>query len=52
LLLAAGLKELTRPLKVGRSIDTERDSVNEPDMDAHARFERAQLLQFLPHFEG
>ncbi len=38
--LAAGLKQETRPLKVGRSIDTERDSVNEADMDAHAGFQR------------
>src|SRR5262245_45017646 len=49
--LTAGLKELTRPLEVGRSIDTERDSVNEADMDAHAGFERPQLLQLLPELE-
>ena len=45
------LKELTRPLEVGRSIDTERDSVNETDMDAHAGFERAQLLELLAELE-
>ena len=46
--LMAGLKKLTRPLKVGRSIDTERDSVNERDMNAHARLQRTQLLKPLP----
>ncbi len=35
--LAAGFKKFARPRKVGRSIDTERDSVNEADMDAHVR---------------
>ena len=46
-----GLEKLTRPRKVGRSIDTERDSVNEPDMDAHARFERPELLELFPELE-
>src|SRR4029079_9621532 len=51
LLLAAGRKELTRALEIARSIDTERHSVNEADIDAHAGFERTQLLQFLPELE-
>jgi hypothetical protein len=47
----AGFNELTRPLEVGGSIDTERDSVNETDMDAHASFERAELLELLAQLE-
>src|SRR4029079_11776207 len=48
---AAGLEQFTRPRKVGRSIDTERDSVNEPDMNAHTGFQRSELLEFLPELE-
>jgi hypothetical protein len=46
-----GLKNFPRPRKVGRSIDTERDSVNEADMDTEAVLKRAQLLQLLPCLE-
>ena len=48
---ASGLQELPRPRKVGRSIDTERNGVNERDADAHAGLERAQLLQPLAPLE-
>src|SRR5581483_6667762 len=44
-------KNFTRPFEVGGSIDTEGDGVNETDMNAHAGFERAELLEFLPLFE-
>ena len=33
--------------EIGRSIDTERNRVNERHVDAHAGFERAQLLEAL-----
>src|ERR1700693_1847505 len=39
--------EAARPLEIGRSIDTERNGVNDLDVDAHAGFERAQLLELL-----
>ena len=38
-------------LEIGRSIDTERNRVNERGVDAHARLERAQLLQPLALLE-
>ena len=46
-----GFEQLTRPRKVGGSIDTERNGVNERDVDAHAGFERAQLLEPLALLE-
>ena len=48
---SAGFKKFPRPRKIGRSIDTERDSVNEADMDAHAVLQRAQLLELLAGLE-
>ena len=41
----------TRPLKVGGSIDADRHSVNEANVDAHSRFERAQLFKLFAHFK-
>ena len=43
--------EAARPLEIGRSIDTERNSVNDLDVDAHAGFERTQLLELLTLLE-
>ncbi len=45
-------KNFARPCKVGGSIDTERNRVNEADMDAHARLERPELFELLPHLQG
>src|SRR5262249_13978090 len=44
-------ENFTRPGKVGWSIDTERYGVNECDVDAHPRFERAELLELLADLE-
>ena len=38
-------QHFARPREVGRSIDTERNGVNEHHVDAHAGFERTQLLE-------
>lgn len=46
-LTARGSEQCPGPLKVGGSIDTDRHGVNERDIDAHARFQRPQLLKFL-----
>src|SRR4029079_2279528 len=48
---AWALEQSTRPRKVGRSIDTERDSVNEPNMNAHTGLQRSELLELLPELE-
>src|SRR4029078_12644895 len=50
---AAVLRAPNRPraLEVGRSIDTERNSVNERHIDAHAGFEGAKLLQLFAPFQ-
>ena len=48
---AIGLQHRACPFEVGRSIDTERDRVNERHVDAHAMFERSQLLEFLTLLE-
>ena len=37
--------QLARAGEIGGSIDTERHRVNERHVDAHAGFERAQLLE-------
>src|SRR5712672_2003387 len=37
-------KHFAGPRKIGRSIDTERNGVNEHNVDAHPGFEGAQLL--------
>ncbi len=43
--------EAARPLEIGGSIDTERNCVNDLDVNAHARFERAQLFELLALLE-
>src|SRR5688572_25864459 len=45
---SAGSQNLAGPFQVGRSIDAERNRVNEADLDTHAVLERPKLLQFLP----
>ena len=40
-----------RARQIGRSIDAERNRVNERHPDAHAGLERAQLLEPLPALE-
>jgi hypothetical protein len=42
----------TSPLKIGRSIDTERQSVNERHIDTHPSLERPQLLELLACLKG
>ncbi len=44
-------KQLARPLQVLRRIDAERHAVDNGDVDPHAGFERAQLLELLAQFE-
>ena len=43
----SGRKKATGALKIGRSIDTEGNSVNDGDVDPHSGFEGAQLFQLL-----
>jgi hypothetical protein len=43
----SGRKKATGALKIGRSIDTERNSVNDGDIYPHSRFEGAQLFELL-----
>src|SRR5262245_35221510 len=40
-----------RPLQVFRGIDAERHALHDGCVDAHARFERAQLFELLAPFE-
>ena len=42
---------VARPLQVLRRVDAERHAVDDGDVDAHAGFERAQLLELLALFE-
>ena len=45
-------KRGTSGLKIFRSIDPERHRINHRHVDAHAGFEKAQLLQPFAHFQG
>ena len=44
-------EHLPGTLKIGGSIDTERNGVNDSDVDAQTVFERAQLLKLFAHFK-
>ena len=44
-------EQLARALQIGRRIDAERHAVDDGDVDAHAGFERAQLLELLALLE-
>ena len=46
-----GREHRARPFEVGGSIDTERNGVNDLDIDPHARFQRPQLFQRFPLFQ-
>src|SRR5262249_2339814 len=53
---AGGLTESTaheraRPLEILGGVDAERHAVDDRDVDAHAGFERPQLLELLTPFE-
>ena len=48
---ACARESAARPLEVGGSIDTERNSVNDRHVDAHAVLERPQLLELLAQLE-
>jgi len=39
-------EDCARPLKLRGRVDAERHAVDDGRVDAHARFERAQLLEF------
>src|SRR5215472_342524 len=45
-------KEFAGPFQIVRSVDGERHLVNPGNLDAHSRFQRAQLLQALAFLQG
>src|SRR5262245_31666803 len=49
--LLAAPENLPRPLEIGGRVDAERRAVDDAGVDAHACFERAQLLEFFASFE-
>src|SRR6266508_4858823 len=44
-------EKVARALEIGRCVDAERHAVDDRCVDAHARFERAPLLEFFALLE-